>query len=116
MKDFSIKRHILENTLVGNTKGGLYECAVADLLIKKNYPLYFYKNETTKREIDFLIQKDGKVIPIEVKSGSARSLSLSKTMKAEKSIDEAYRFTDGNVGTSNDDNITTMPLYMAMFL
>lgn len=115
MKDFSLKQRILENTLLGNTKGGLYECAVADLLIKKGYPMFFYKNETTKKEIDFLIQRSGKVIPIEVKSGSAKSISLSKTMKEEKGIDEAYRFTDGNVGT-NEDNIITMPLYMAMFL
>ncbi len=30
MKDFSLKQFIVENTLSGNTKGGLYECAVAD--------------------------------------------------------------------------------------
>lgn len=31
----------------------------------------FYKNETTKKEIDFLTQKDGSIIPIEVKSGNS---------------------------------------------
>lgn len=31
----------------------------------------FYKNETTKKEIDFLTQKDGAIIPIEVKSGNS---------------------------------------------
>ena len=60
MKDFSIKQHIIENTLIGNSKGGIFECAVADALYKKGYPLYFYKNETTKKEIDIIIQKDGK--------------------------------------------------------
>ena len=34
MKDFSLKQHIVENTLEGNTKGGMYECAVADALYK----------------------------------------------------------------------------------
>ena len=34
MKDFSLKQHIVENTLEGNTKGGIYECAVADALHK----------------------------------------------------------------------------------
>ena len=61
MKDFSLKQHIVENTLLGNTKGGIYECAIADALYKKGYSLYFHKNETTKREIDVIIQKDGKV-------------------------------------------------------
>jgi predicted AAA+ superfamily ATPase len=44
MKDYSLKQHIVENTLSGNTKGGLYECAIADALYKKDYNLYFYKN------------------------------------------------------------------------
>lgn len=51
MKDFSIKQHIIENTLIGNSKGGIFECAVADALYKKGYPLYFYKNETTKKKL-----------------------------------------------------------------
>ena len=60
----------MENTLAGNSKGGIYECAIADALYKKGYHIYFYKNETTKKEIDVIIQKDGKVVPIEVKSGN----------------------------------------------
>ena len=39
MKDFSLKQHIVENTLFGNSKGGIYECAIADALYKKVYPL-----------------------------------------------------------------------------
>ena len=35
MKDFSLKQHIIENTLAGNSKGGIFECAVADALHKK---------------------------------------------------------------------------------
>lgn len=64
MKDFSLKQHIVENTIDGNTKGGIYECAIADALHKKGYSLYFYKNETNKEELDFIIQADGKVVPI----------------------------------------------------
>ena len=55
MKDFSLKQHILENTLEGNSKGGINEYAITDALYKKGYQLYFYKNETTKREIDVVI-------------------------------------------------------------
>ena len=84
MKDFSLKQHIVENTLIGNTKGGLYECAVADALHKKGYQLYFYKNETTKKELDFIIQVDGKVVPIEVKSGNTKANSLSSIIKKKR--------------------------------
>ena len=115
MKDFSLKQHIVENTLSGNTKGGLYECAVADALHKKGYNLYFYKNETTKKELDFIIQVDGKVVPIEVKSGKTKANSLSSIIKKEKNIPYAYKFMDGNIGVS-EEGIITMPLYMATFI
>lgn len=115
MKDFSLKQHIVENTLEGNTKGGLYECAIADALYKKGYQLYFYKNETTKRELDFIIQVDGNVVPIEVKSSNTKANSLSAIMKKESGISYAYKFADGNIGVS-DEGIITLPLYMAVFL
>lgn len=115
MKDFSLKRHIVENTLSGNTKGGLYECAVADALYKKGYPLFFYKNETKKRELDFIIQKEGQVIPIEVKSGNTKAKSLKAIIQDNKEIPYGYKFIDGNLGL-NDSGIITLPLYMVNFI
>lgn len=114
MKDFTLKNLIINNKLAGNTKGGLYECAVADILYKKGYKLYFYKNETTRKEVDFIIQKDGNVIPIEVKSGNTRATSLNSVFKKWPDIHAAYKFVDGNIGKEN--NIITAPLYMAMFV
>lgn len=122
MKEFGLKQHIVENTLTANTKGGIYECFIADVLLKKNLPLYFYKNESTKKEIDFLTQKNGKIIPIEVKSKNSKASSLNwaireKFGESEKVI--AYKFIDGNIGVekiSATKEIVTMPLYMAMFL
>ena len=115
MKDFSLKQHIVENTLTGNTKGGLYECALADALYKKGFPLYFYKNESTRKELDFIIQIDGQVVPIEVKSSAKRASSLSAILKKEKNLTCAYKFADENIGTS-EDGIITLPLYLAAFI
>lgn len=115
MKDFSFKQHIMENTLDGNSKGGIYECAVADILYKKGYPIYFYKNESTKRELDFLIQSKGKVIPIEVKSGNTRAASLNAIMKKYTEIPMAYKLINGNMGETTD-RCLSIPLYMIMFL
>lgn len=114
MKDFSIKQHIVENTLTGSSKGGIYECAISDALYKKGYKLYFYKNETTKRELDFIIQNDGKVVPIEVKSSNNRANSLSLLMKGNK-VSSGYKFIDGNIGIS-EEGIITLPLYMVAFI
>ena len=115
MKDFSLKQHIVENTIAGNSKGGVFECAIADALYKKGYQLYFYKNETTKREIDAIIQKDGMVVPIEVKSGNTRANSLKSLMMNNKDISYGYKFADGNMGV-NEDGIITLPLYMIAFI
>ena len=114
MKDFSIKQHIVENTLTGSSKGGIYECAISDALYKKGYKLYFYKNETTKRELDFIIQNDGKVVPIEVNSSNNRANSLSLLIKGNK-ISSGYKFIDGNIGIS-EEGIITLPLYMVAFI
>ncbi len=115
MKDFSLKQYIVENTLAGNSKGGIYECAIADALYKKGYQLYFYKNETSKKEIDVIIQKDGKVVPIEVKSGNTRANSLQSLMKKNNDICFGYKFVDGNIGVS-EEGIITLPLYMVIFI
>lgn len=115
MKDFGLKQHIVENTLSGTSKGGMYECAIADILYKKGYALYFYKNETTRQEIDFLIEREGQIIPIEVKSGNARATSLNALLKKNTGIPAGYKFIDGNAGENTNRSITE-PLYMAMFL
>ena len=115
MKDFSLKQHIVENTLTGNSKGGVYECAVADALYKKGYTLYFYKNETTKKELDVIIQKDGQVIPIEVKGGNASANSIDAILKKYDDITCAYKFVDGNIGVS-DNGLVTLPLYMVALI
>jgi len=115
MKDFALKQTIIENTLTANTKGGIYECAIADALYKNGYKLYFYKNDSVKKEIDFLIQKDGIIIPIEIKSGNNKAKSLISVMNKDKNIPISYKFIDGNIGLS-DNNILTLPLYMASFI
>lgn len=115
MRDIAFKQQLVDNTLAANTKGGIYECAVADALVKKGHTLHFYRNESSKREIEFLIQKEGRIVPIEVKGGNSRATSLAQLMKGSEEIPEAYKFIDGNVGTGTN-RIVTLPLYMVQFL
>lgn len=115
MRDYGLKQLIVENSLTGNTKGGIYECAIADVLQKKGYRLYFYKNETTRKELDFLVQSEGTVIPIEVKGGNAKAASLGAVLGKWPEIRMAYKFMDGNVG-ARENGILSLPLYLSMFL
>ena len=114
MKDFSLKQHIVENTMTVYTSKGIYECAVADALYKKGIPLYFYKNNS-KQTIDFLIQLDGKVIPIEVKGSNSKPKSLNTLIENNSEIDISYKLIDRNICTNEKGNIT-LPLYMVSFL
>lgn len=62
----------------GPAKGGLYENFVAGALQRKGYPLYYYKTLDGSREVEFVIEKDGGVIPIEVKATNGATVSLNE--------------------------------------
>lgn len=115
MRDLSLKQVIVEGTLAGNTKGGLFESFIADALLKSGHTLHFYRNETTKREVDFLIQAGGSVVPVEVKAGRAAANSLKALMRTDQGIRLAYKVADSNVGI-DEDGVVTVPHYMAMYL
>ena len=84
------------------------------LYIRKGIRYISTKMRQQKKEIDIIIQKDGKVIPIEVKSGNTRANSLKSIMKNNKDISFGYKFIDGNIGASKE-GIITLPLYMVAF-
>ncbi len=115
MRDFSLKQAVVEGTLSGNTKGGLYECFVADALLKSGHALHFYRNESTKREVDFLVQGQDGVVPVEVKAGRAAANSLRALVRSSSDIALAYKVADANVGIGEDGTIT-IPHYMAMYI
>lgn len=104
---------LLKDTLTGPAKGGIYENLVFDMLIKRGFALNYYKNDKNTQEIEFLIVRDGAVIPIEVKSRRGATISLNQFL-AEYEPPYAYKLVSGNVGVS--DAKITLPLYMAMFL
>lgn len=81
-------------------KGMLLENMVAQELVAKNYELLFCRflvEETNNpQEVDFLLVKDGKVLPVEVKSGASSTshISLDRFLTKYKSVaDHAYGFT-----------------------
>ena len=58
-------------------RGSLAENYTARTLRAKGYELYYWTSDSPVSELDFVIQKQGKVLPIEVKSGEhVRSKSL----------------------------------------
>ena len=112
MYGFETKRAILNGTLRGNAKGGIYENAISEALIKRGYKLYYYKPDDN-HEIEFLIEKNGEVIPVEVKAGNTASVSLNNYI-ADFAPSEALKLIEGNLGVSGIK--LSLPHYMVMFL
>ena len=110
---FQTKLAILMKTLQGNAKGGIFENLISEILIKRGYSLHYYKKPDSSMEIEFLIEKDGGVCPVEVKAGNNASVSLNHYIEENRPA-AAYKFTNGNIG-KNGVKIT-LPHYMAMFL
>ena len=70
------KLAVLNNSIKGNARGGIYENVISECLLKRGYTLYYFKPDT-EHEIEFLIEKKGEVIPIEVKAGNNATASLN---------------------------------------
>lgn len=88
--------------------GPLTEHYVANELRTKGYEIYYWESEG-KAELDFLIQKDTDIIPIEVKSSvhtKSRSLDLYIKRYNPK---YAIRISEKNFGLEN--GIKSVPLY-----
>ena len=113
MYGFDMKKAVIDNTLKGNVKGGIYENLILDMMSKRGYKLNYYRTDNGSVEIEFLITKDAQVIPIEVKAGNGSTISLN-TLLAKDDIPYGYKLISGNVGV-NDKKIV-LPLYMAMFI
>lgn len=112
MYGFEVKKAILENTIKGNAKGGIYENIIAEMLVKKGHKLYYYKPDDSN-ELEFLIEKNASVIPVEVKAGNTATKSLNRFIESYKPF-IAYKLIDGNVGV--DGVRLTLPHYMVMFI
>ena len=106
-----VKREILEGTLAGAVKGGVYENFVATVLQRNGHPLRYYRNG--ENEVEFLVETSEGVVPVEVKAQTGRTLSLDKLL-ARPRIPFGYKLTGGNVGVSGKK--ITLPHYMAMFI
>ena len=96
--------------------GAIYENFVAQELNTNAYALYYY-NSKKYGELDFLIEDNGQLTAIEVKSGKnyRKHNALDKCMECEDfHIQRAIVLCHDNVQV--EDDVTYMPIYMTMFM
>ena len=96
--------------------GAVYENFVAQELNTHGYKLYYF-NSKKQGEIDFVIEREGNCLPIEVKSGKDYYVhsALNNVMSnADYNIKEAFVLHNGNL--SMKENVVYLPIYMTMFI
>ena len=90
-------------------KGGMTENYVNVHLNINGYTQYYWKAQRGTGEVDFIIMREGKIIPVEVKSAdNTRAKSLENYMKKYKP-EYAIKVSSKNFGFEN--NIKSIPLY-----
>ncbi len=105
---------IQKNAEVNN--GAHFENAVAQQLTANGFDVYYCKKKNIG-ELDFVIEMDGRVVPIEVKSGKdyKRHNALDHFMQVSNyHMEKAYVLSTGNVET--DGKICYLPIYMTYLL
>ena len=96
--------------------GGVYENAVAQELNAHRFPMFFY-NSHKNGELDFLIEQDFHVVPIEVKSGKdyyVHSAISKVTENPEYEVETAYILANCNI--SRKGKMLYLPVYMCTFI
>lgn len=113
MYDFDLKRAVVENTLAGPMKGGLYENLIAVMLAAQDMPLRYWTSENGSHEIEFLGSRDAHVEPVEVKVSRGSTASLNALLERDD-IAQGFKLVDGNVG--RDGKKVALPHYLAPYL
>ena len=118
--DTGIREKLLNNEKEINF-GAPYENVCAQELYAHGFDerLYYY-NSKKHGEVDFLIEYQNDVLPIEIKSGKPNQMmvynhtTLNNLMNIYK-IPKAYLFGESNV-VQEKNNIIQLPIYMIMFI
>ncbi|MDR0306485.1 MAG: AAA family ATPase [Chitinispirillales bacterium] len=114
--DLELSDILLSNDFDVINKGSIAEQFVGLEFIKNSPPytsegLYFWtrEKERSQAEVDYLIQNNGKIIPIEVKSGKKGKMQSMHLYLDEKKSEYGIRTSLENF--TKYDNIRVLPLY-----
>ena len=98
-----------------NTLSGIFfENFVSEELIAKGNELYYWKGKNNS-EIEFIIDSNNKLYPIDVKKGKGVLNSLEKFANHNK-FEYAIKLSSNNYGIDQNKKLITIPIYFISFL
>lgn len=99
-----------ENTL----SGIFFENFVANELIAKQLKLFYWRGKASA-ELEFIIESDNKLYPIDVKKGKGTLNSLRKFSNHNK-FEFAIKVSKNNYGYNAEQKLLTIPFYFIPFV
>jgi len=99
-----------ENTL----SGIFFENFVANELIAKEHNLFYWRGKSSA-ELEFIIESDNKLYPIDVKKGKGTLNSLEKFSNHNK-FEYAIKVSKNNYGYNPEQKLLTVPFYFIPFV
>ena len=115
MLEEGTQKAILDNDLYIN-QGALLENICAEEISTRHNKLMYFKKKSTL-EIDFVLNINGKVTAIEVKSGkNKQAKSLKSIIQNYKTVTRYMKFENDCNAYKDEENIEHYPLFMIMFV
>ena len=99
-----------ENTL----SGIFFENFVANELIAKEHKLFYWRGRVSS-ELEFIIESDNKLYPIDVKKGRGTLNSIEKFSNHNK-FEYAIKVSKNNYGYNPEQKLLTIPFYFIPFV
>lgn len=109
-KDLDPRDVLYMSEELNDFKGGMVENYVNVHLTANEYNTYYWQSERGA-EVDFVIQREGQLIPVEVKSADNTRAKSLRVYMATYQPPYAIKLSTKNFGF--EENIKTVPLYAA---
>ena len=110
MADTAAKDVLLGDNVFTEYKGAFTEQYVLQQLLASGIThIYYYSSDTSRMEMDFLLQRDGALLPIEVKAGTSIKANSLHNFLMEHTDISAIRYS--MLPYRKQENITNIPLY-----
>lgn len=98
-----------------NTLSGIFfENFVANELIAKGHKLFYWRGRTSA-ELEFIIESNNKLYPLDVKKGKGTLNSLEKFSNHNK-FEYAIKVSQNNYGYNSEQKLLTVPFYFIPFV
>lgn len=114
--DEEVQEDLRNNENMNTYKGAIYENIVGDMLVKSGFDLYFYRDDSKKIEMDFMVRDANSLVPVEVKASDNATISLNNLINGNSYKDIKYGIKLCNKNIGFNGKFYTFPYFLSFLL